>query len=126
MMMAKVKAHSPEQKGPSVDDKTSMVKTAPKAPLNLWCTLETPAGKLFDGEANAACFQAKDGHVVVCPGHVDFLTVLKKGVLTFKAEREKDDITYEVGDGLVHVSKNRAHFFVTHSVLEDSDNPAEI
>ena len=66
----------------------------------------TPDETVFSGEVTSLKLPALDGSLGVLENHAPMITSLKKGVITLKDEKGKEQ-TIEVAGGTVEVLKNR-------------------
>lgn len=61
--------------------------------------------KIFEGELKKVEVPALDGDMVIYPGHLTFLSPLKKGVLKYLNEKD-EEVELEIEKGFVEVNNN--------------------
>ncbi len=61
------------------------------------CTLLTPDGMFFDGNATMVIAPGLLGQFGVLAGHEHIVAILKKGILVIKAERQQNFFAIEAG-----------------------------
>ncbi|MFQ5654089.1 MAG: ATP synthase F1 subunit epsilon [Planctomycetota bacterium] len=87
-------------------------------PATLRCTILTPEGPVFDGEARSVTAHAADGRVGILPGHAPLITALGSGPL--RLEQPDGAVhRWRVEGGFLEVLKNEL------SVLAEALHPAE-
>jgi len=76
----------------------------------LFVELVTPAGKVFEGEANAVQLPGVLGSFQILLNHAPLISALGKGLV--KIDLEKESKTFQITDGIVEVLDNKVAILV--------------
>ena len=74
-------------------------------------TIASVGEQLFDGEALSVLVPGSEGELQVLANHEPFISTLKSGKIVVKTT--KDSQEFEVGGGVLEVSKNHATILVS-------------
>lgn len=76
----------------------------------------TPAGKVFDGEAESLVAPGVEGSLGVLAGHAPMIVGLKKGLLTL---RTKDQTRYyAISPGILEISGQNRALLLSDEIVE--------
>ncbi len=76
----------------------------------LFVELVTPAGIVFEGEANAVQLPGVLGSFQILLNHAPLISALGKGLV--KIDLEKESKTFQITDGIVEVLDNKVAILV--------------
>jgi len=60
-----------------------------------------PARKVLEKDVFSISFEGLEGSVTVKPRHIDYVSVLVPGILSYKSGQDKQEVFYAVDEGLV-------------------------
>ena len=73
---------------------------------SLLCSVLSPEGTIFEGEASFVEAHALDGRLGILPGHAPLLTALGEGPLRITIS-DSDERRWQISGGFMEVLKNK-------------------
>ena len=77
----------------------------------------TPQKPVLDKEVDFVVLPASKGELGILPGHTEYITTLKYGVLRYKIGEETE--TFAVLGGIAEIANNNVSVFAEGAVLQD-------
>lgn len=77
----------------------------------------TPQKPVLDKEVDFVVLPANKGELGILPGHTEYITTLKYGVLRYKIGEETE--TFAVLGGIAEIANNNVSVFAEGAVLQD-------
>ena len=77
----------------------------------------TPQKPVLDKEVDFVVLPASKGELGILPGHTQYITTLKLGVLRYKIGEETE--TFALLGGIAEIENNRVSVFAEGAVLQD-------
>ncbi|MDR2120069.1 MAG: F0F1 ATP synthase subunit epsilon [Tannerella sp.] len=91
------------------------------AASNLYMTILSPKGTIYEGPVLSATFPGAAGRFAVYPSHAPIIAALKAGVIACRTEQDRP-LAISVGSGFVEVSNNRMTVCVEEDRTADGTN----
>lgn len=92
---------------------------------NLKLSIVTPYGTIFDGEVKSVILPGAEGEFGVLPGHCDFLSLLKAGVIDIDMENGKKELI-AINWGYAKINMTNVDILANGTVAIIGDNDSEI